>query len=338
MIRWGVLGLGKIARTRFLPALEAVPEAKLAAVGSRQPEEAVRGMLPLTAMPKILSYEALVAAGRSLADAVYIALPNDLHEEWVLRCAEAGLHVLCEKPLSDSHAAALRCRQRCMAQGVLLAEGFMYRYDPRHRRVQELIDAGAIGRASLIEATFSYILEDLQNIRLRPERLGGALMDIGCYGIDLARFLFREEPVEVSARALWGERSGVDELTALALLFPSGRLATVTVSTHLARYHNYRVRGSEGMITVPNAFIPRDNEVGYIELDAVGCEPRREEFPPCAPFVAELEQFCRAVRARDATLLAPLEDGVANAWVLEAARRALNEGQRCTLPWTSRGR
>src|SRR5205823_2542083 len=98
--------------------------------------------------------------------------------EWTLRCAAAGLHVLCEKPLAERRDAALRCRQACAEHGVLLAEAFMYRHDPRHRRVRELIQADRIGPVHLVEATFSYVLEDLSNIRLRADRHGGALRDV----------------------------------------------------------------------------------------------------------------------------------------------------------------
>ncbi len=128
---FGVIGFGKIARTRFVPSLASIPTVQLTAVGTRTPERLADERFPSPA-PQILPYDELIRQGRNLVDAVYIALPNDLHEQWVLRSAEAGLHVLCEKPLTRTYASAMRCRQTCLERGVLLAEGFMYRHDPRH--------------------------------------------------------------------------------------------------------------------------------------------------------------------------------------------------------------
>ncbi len=330
-LRFGVLGFGKIARTRFLPALGRVASVRLTAIGTRHPEQLQAASLPLVAPPRLLRYDELVRAGRDLVDAVYIALPNDMHEEWTLRAAEAGLHVLCEKPLTATAKSALRCREVCRERGVLLAEAYMYRHDPRHRRVREIIGAGGLGRVHLLEATFSYFLEDLSNIRLRPDRQGGALMDIGGYGIDVARFILGEEPVEVIARCIRGAASGVDELVAVTLLFPSGAAAVVTASTHLARYHAYRVRGTHGTVTVPKAFIPGDTEPTQIVIDRANGERQIEDFPPFVPFEAEIKHFASAAQANDPANLPPAEDGVANAAALEAAIRSMGEGLRADL-------
>jgi predicted dehydrogenase len=186
----------------------------------------------------------------------------------------------------------------------------------------------------MVEASFSYVLEDLANIRLRADRQGGALTDVGCYGIDLARFIFREEPMGVTARCVRGERSGVDELVAITLLFSSGSAAVVTASTHLARYHAYRVRGTRGIVTVPNAFVPGDEEPTQILIECTGGERRVEDFPPFAAFVAEVAHFTRAARVNDPTLLPPMEDGIANARILEAAISSMSEGQRVSITWT----
>jgi predicted dehydrogenase len=203
----------------------------------------------------------------------------------------------------------------------------MYRHHPRHRRVRELVAArGEIGETHLVEVSFSYFLEDLSNIRLRPERLGGALLDIGCYGIDLARLVLADEPAEVTARCVRGAASGVDELTAVTLTFPSGAMATVAVSSHLARFHEYRVRGTHGVIIVPTAFTPRDHEPTTIIIESASAERRVEEYAPFAAYEAEIAHFAAAVRAGDESLLPPMEDGVANAAVLEAAVRSMGEG------------
>ena len=316
-LRFGVLGFGKNARTRFLPAIVRVPSVCLTAIATRHPEQIDLASFPVTEPVQILRYEELLEH-RQLLDAVYIALPNDLHQEWVLRCAEAGLHVLCEKPLTSQQAGALRCRQRCQQQGVLLAEGFMYRLDPRHQRVKELMQNGTVGQVHLLETSFSYVLEDLNNIRLQPERLGGALMDVGCYGIDCARLLFGQ-PVQVAASCVRGENASVDQLVAVTLVFPAGRMAVVTASTHLARHNAYCVRGTHGNITVPNAFNTPNEEPTRIVIDFATGEQQTEDFPPFRAFESEIAHFAQAVRFPDPVRLLPMEDGVANSEVLEAA-------------------
>jgi len=324
--RFGALGVGKITRTRFLPSTAQIHSIRVAALGTRDPDR-VRDEGLVNPPTQLLTYEALVREGRSLVDGVYIGLPNDLHEEWVIRCAEAGLHVLCEKPLSADPGTARRCREACRHHGVLLAEAFMYRHDPRHHRVREAIRAGRIGTVSLIEATFTYLLEDPRNIRLRPERRGGALMDVGCYGIDLARFLLGEEPETVTARGVVGAATGVDELVAVTLGFASGPMAVVTAATRLARTHAYQVRGTTGTITVPAAFVPPEAEPTCLVIEAQGQPPATEEFPPCAVFARQVEHFVRAARAGDPALLPPTEDGCDNARILGAAVRSLADGR-----------
>ncbi len=325
VVRFGVLGIGKIARTRFLPAIARVPGVSITALGTRRVALSL-GDLPLSTSPVVLDYDSLIAAGRSLVDAVYIALPNDLHVEWTVRCAEAGLHVLCEKPLSLDAADARRAEDACNSSGVLLAEGFMYRFDPRHRRVRDLIATGQLGEIGFCRAHFSYPLDDLGNIRLQADHQGGALADVGCYGIDVSRFLLDAEPVTASARCHYGVVSRVDELTVATLDFPGGVEAVVVASTGLARRHEYQIFGSRGSILVPNAFVPRDHEPTEIVVET---EAGRavEPFPPFSPFVAEIEHFAAAVRRPAPMLLPPVEDGLANAAVLAALRHSLRLGQ-----------
>jgi predicted dehydrogenase len=325
-VRFGVLGIGKIARTRFLPAAAQAAGVKVTALGTRRADSLSCEGLPGGGQPKILDYSALVAAGRELVDAVYIALPNDMHVEWITRCAAAGLHVLCEKPLSIEATGAERAKAACEEARVLLAEGFMYRFDPRHRRVRQLVAAGQLGDVRFCRVHFSYLLEDLGNIRLQADRQGGALADIGCYGIDALRFLLGAEPLTVSARCNYGAASGVDELSVVNLSFPGGVEAVITASTGLARRHEYQIFGSRGTIFVPNALVPPDhdpteiiveNEAGRVILP----------FPPFAPFVAEIEHFAAALTAAVPKLPPPAEDGLANAATLTVIRHALNLGR-----------
>lgn len=330
-IRFGILGFGKIAKTRFLPAISLINSVHLAAIGTRNPNK-IKGVSLLSKdSPLILTYEELVKEGKNIIDAVYIALPNDMHEEWILRCAEAGLHILCEKPLHYQENGALLCRERCREKGVLLAEAFMYRHDHRHQRVKKIVQSGELGRIHLLEASFSYFLEDLSNIRLSPERKGGALMDIGCYGIDLSRLILDDEPIEVTARCLRGELSGVDELISIILTFSTGTLCVITASTHLMRYHGYKIRCSHGTIHVPNAFIPHDEEDRHLTIEYPNGERQIERFPPFSVFQAEILHFANSLLSNDPDLLTPMEDGVCNAKILEAAICSMGEGLKVDL-------
>ncbi len=334
-VRFGVLGGGKIARTRFFPSIASMRDsAELIAVGTRRSQALAPADLGLADGVRLLPYDEIVNRGRDLVDAVYIALPNDLHVPWILRCLKAGLHVLCEKPLTASRAEAMRCRRESERRGVLLAEACMARHDVRYARVRELIDDGRLGQVHLLEASFSFFLEDLANIRLRRERQGGALLDVGCYGIDIARFVFGAEPVEMTARCLRGSSSEVDEVVAATLLFEGGRMATVTASTHLARYHSCRIRGSHGMVTVPDAFIPDVNKPTRIVVEFAGGERHEEESPPASPYRDQIVHFIHAVRAGDRKRLPPSEDGVANAGILEAALRSMDRDDPAQLAWS----
>ncbi len=325
-LRIAVLGLGKVAKTRFLPATSHVPGVRITALGTRQPDRLNPRALGLTDDCSITSYHALLDAGRSVADALYVALPNDMHVEWVQRAAQTGLHVLCEKPLTDHREAADSCRAACSAAGVLLAEAFMYRHDPRYARVRELLEAGAIGAVRLVDATFGYRLEDLNNIRLSAARRGGALMDIGCYGLDAVRYLLQDDIVGIQAQCTQGIRSGVDELFVATVQLSSGAMGVVKASTHMARQQSYRICGTEGNIVVPDAFNPLPERPRQLILERDHKEPSTEFFPPFDPFVAEIQVFLNSIRA--GYLLSPLEDGVETASLLQAAITSM--GRRAT--------
>ena len=324
MFRIAVLGTGKIVRTRFLPAIRELPDVAVAVVGSRNAGAVDLAGLSLPNDIPVLSYEDTLGSGE--ADAVYIGLPNDQHPTWVVQAARAGLHVLCEKPLTGSPHDALMCQQVCRENGVLLAEAFMYKHDPRQAHVREIVSTGRIGRVHLIEVSFAYFLEDLSNIRLSKDRQGGALMDVGCYGIDLARFLTLEEPCNVTARCVRGARSRVDELVSVTLQFPSGCMAVITASTHLARRNGYCIRGTQGTIAVENAFIPKPDQQTSIAIETSDGQQQVERFQPCDTFVRQIERFVAAAANRDAHLWAPGEDGVANAHVLGAALQSMGSG------------
>src|SRR5262249_7480770 len=219
-VRWGIVSTAHINRL-VIPGAHASPQVALAAVasrdGARAEEYAHKWEVPVA----YGSYEGLLAA--PTIEAVYISLPNTLHCEWSIRAVEAGKHVLCEKPLSrhpDEVVAAFDAADRA---GRLLSEAFMFRHNPQTARVVSLVQSGAVGELRLVRSAFAYALYDLENIRLRPEVEGGALMDVGCYCVNGSRLL-AGEPVELEGQA-WVGGTGTDWVFQAMMRFPGEVLA-----------------------------------------------------------------------------------------------------------------
>jgi predicted dehydrogenase len=187
-VRWGVLGAAKIATVKVIPAMQRGACSEVVAIASRDLDKARRSAAELGIPKAYGSYEELLADAE--IEAVYNPLPNHLHVPWSIRAAEAGKHVLCEKPIALSVA---ECRKLIDARdrtGVKIGEAFMVRTHPQWLRAREIVRSGEIGELRAVVVMFSYFNRDAANIRNVPEWGGGALMDIGCYPIQISRFLF----------------------------------------------------------------------------------------------------------------------------------------------------
>ena len=214
-IRWGILSTARIGR-RVIPAIQASPQGEVAAVASRSLERA-QAWSARHGIPRAYgSYEALIAD--SEIDAIYNPLPNSMHAEWSVKCAQAGKPTLSEKPFASDAPEAQTIVDAFDKRGVLLAEAFMYRFHPQHAKVREILSAGGIGKLQIINSSFTFPVADEANIRLSKALAGGALMDVGCYCVNLMRFMTGEEPVSATASAQFGEGSGVDETNAKEVL------------------------------------------------------------------------------------------------------------------------
>src|SRR3954468_20871445 len=252
-VRWGVLSTSNIGRRAVLPAIQRSSNGELLAVASRAADKA-RGFADELGIPRAYaSYEQLLADPE--IEAVYIPLPNSLHREWTIKAAEAGKHILCEKPLGLTAAECAEMEAAARQHGVLLMEAFMYRFHPQTERVIELIRQGAIGEPGLIHAAFTFRLTNPANIRLQADLGGGSLMDVGCYCANVSRTLFGAEPLEAQAFARWSA-GGVDEQMIGNLRFASGGYAQFDSALTLARREMYQVAGTEGVIEAPVAFLP----------------------------------------------------------------------------------
>lgn len=253
-VRWGILSTANIGRKRVVPAIQESGNGQVEAVASREVGKA-RAFAAELNIPKAYgSYEELIDDPN--IDAIYNPLPNHLHAEWSIRCAEAGKPVLCEKPLASDAAEAQRMVDAFAERGVLLAEAFMYRFHPQTQRVKMMIQEGALGEVQLIESSFTFRITNDDNIRLRKDMAGGGLMDVGCYCVNVMRFLTDEEPEQVGALAHFGGRSGVDEWLVGMLSFPSGILGHFDCGLRSAFKNSYDVRGTAGRVLVEAAFVP----------------------------------------------------------------------------------
>ena len=322
-VRWGVLSTANIGRRAVIPAIQHSRNGQVIAVASRN-EEKARVFAADLGIPRVYgSYEALLASEE--IDAVYIPLPNSLHREWTIKAAEAGKHILCEKPLALNAAECAEMEEAARRYGVLLMEAFMYRFHPQTEKVLEMIRMGAIGEPRLIHAAFTFCLSSPDNIRLQPELGGGSLMDVGCYCVNVSRTLAGAEPVEAQAYANWGE-TGVDEQMAGTLRFANGLLAQFDCALTLERRQFYQVAGPEGHIKVPLAFLPGiDDATIYEHHGQKGV--RALLVPGVDEYQVMVEHFADCVLKQTPVRYAPAE-AAANMRVIEALYRSARSGGR----------
>jgi predicted dehydrogenase len=316
-VRWGVLGCASIATRKVIPAMLRSTSCDVIAIASRDRQRADVAAAELGIARAYGSYDELLA-DRDV-EAVYIPLPNHLHAEWTRRAAAAGKHVLCEKPLAMSAAEAEEMIATCERAGVALMEAFMYRLHPLWRRVRALVDGGAVGDLVTIQAFFSYRNTEPDNIRNIAPFGGGALMDIGCYPINVARWMFDGEPDRVVATVARDPTFGTDVLTSAVLDF-GGRQATFTCSTQIEDDQRVHLIGTAGRLLVEIPFnIPPDRSTRIV-LASGGDPPVAPdlqiiEVPTADPYAVEADAFSTAVRQGSPVPLPPV-DAVGNMAVI----------------------
>ena len=263
-LRWGVISTSNIGRRAVNPAIQASSNGELLAVASRE-EGRAREFAEEGSIPTFYgSYEALLDDER--IEAVYNPLPNSLHKEWTIKAAEKGTHILCEKPLARDAVECLEMTAAATANGVKLLEAFMYRFHPRTEKVLEMVRDGAIGDLRQIRSSFTFLLTKPDNIRWDADLGGGALMDVGCYCVNVSRTVAGREPVEVRAMANL-RSSGVDEQMAGTLRFEDGLLAHFDCALTMERTEVYHLLGSNGHIRVQDAFLPGTDDAVIEQFD-----------------------------------------------------------------------
>ncbi|HTW22493.1 MAG TPA: Gfo/Idh/MocA family oxidoreductase [Candidatus Baltobacteraceae bacterium] len=327
-VRWGVLGAASIALRRAIPGMRKGEWCEIAAIASRDLGKAKRAAESLGIPKAYGSYEELL--DDSSIEAIYNPLPNTLHVPWTIRAAEAGKHVLCEKPIGVSAADAERLIAARDRAGVKIEEALMVRTHPRWLRARELIRGGRIGELRVVSSFISYFNVDRTNIRNSYEERGGALLDIGCYSVTLSRFLFGSEPVRVMASIERDPEMKTDRVTSAILEFPGGR-ATFTCSTQVAYNQRFEILGASGKIGIERPLNPPVDEPTRISIDDNPSDPTgsgvtAETFAACDQFTIQGDLFSRAVR-EGGEVAVPLEDSVRNMRAIDAIFRSGESGQ-----------
>jgi predicted dehydrogenase len=325
-VRWGVLSTAGIGMKKVLPAMQKGDWVELSAIASRDLHKAEEAARALGIAKAYGSYEELLADPQ--IEAIYNPLPNQLHVPWSIKAAEAGKHVLCEKPISMTVAEARSLLAVQQRTGVIIGEAFMVRTHPQWLRARELVASGRIGPLRSIQGFFSYFNTDPKNIRNIAECGGGALMDIGCYPINTSRFLFGEEPLRVSSLLEKDPTFQTDRLTSALLEFPSGH-AMFTCSTQLVPYQRMQLLGTKGRIEIEIPFnAPNDRPCRiFVDdgRDLFGGGITVETFPTCDQYTIQGDVFSKALR-EGAPVPVPLTDAIKNMAVIEAVFRSAKSG------------
>jgi len=312
-VRFGVLGVGRIAQNRFAPALERASNATLVAAASRDPERA-----------RALKTKAYNDYHELLKDddveVVYVATHNGVHKQLAIAAMEAGKHVLCEKPLGCDAAECEEMIAVAKGTGLHLVEAFMYRHHPQVQKARQLVEEGAIGELRVVEASFSFHLTREDDVRLNPSWGGGGLMDVGCYCVNWCRLFLGDEPESVTAKAAFHASHDVDMSLHGVLDYGAGRFGVISCGFDSGLRHGAVLSGTDGIIRLPEAFLTFPEKATTVHLET---EARTESFQ-CGPmdtFQAEIEDLAAAVRGGGAPLLPP-EEGLANARVMESLMAA----------------
>jgi predicted dehydrogenase len=331
-LRWGVLSTANIGLKKVIPAMQRGQLTSIDAIASRDLATAQQAAAALGIPTAYGAYEELLADPN--IDAVYIPLPNHLHVPWIIKAAEAGKHVLCEKPLSLTVAEAETLLTVRARTGVKIGEAFMVNCHPQWLRLRELLAEDRIGQLRSIVGAYSYFNADPANIRNQVSAGGGALMDIGCYLIHASRYAFRQEPARVVASIDRDPQMGIDRLTSAILDFPGGQ-SIFTCSTQMVPSQHVQFIGTRGRIELEIPFNAPPDRPTRLFIDAsgdlFGGGITTETFPVCDQYTLQGDAFSRAVQ-ENTEVPVPVEDAIKNMAALEAIFNSAKSGRWEALP------
>ena len=329
--------MARIATTKVIPAMQKCAFGEIAAIASRDHAKAEGAARELGIARAYGSYEELLAD--PAIDAIYNPLPNHLHVPWSIRAAEAGKHVLCEKPIGLNVAEARQLIAARDRAGVVIGEAFMIQTHPQWVRMMELVRGGRIGPMRGAVGTFGYFKRDAENVRNVREWGGGGLLDIGCYPIKAARMAFGEEPVRVAGALVRDPDFDTDILTSAVLEFPSGH-CVFTCGTQIVPCQSMQFLGTKGRIDMEIPFNPVAGKTSRIRIDdgsdITGANVVVEGFAACDQYTIQGDAFARAILDGGEPPV-PLEDALANMMAIDAVFRAAESGKWEPVGYGRRG-
>ncbi len=323
-LRWGLLSTARINRV-LLPPLRSSARNELTAVTSRDMARA-QAYAAERNIPRVFgSYEAMLADPD--VDVIYNPLPNSMHTEWTIKAAEAGKHVLCEKPLANTVAEVEMITAAAKKAGVVVMEAFMYRHHPQTLKVKELVESGAIGNLQLIRGSFTFKISDEDDVRLNASLGGGSIWDVGCYPISYARLIAGAEPIKVFGWQITGAASGVDETFVGQLHFSNGVYAQFDSGFRTPRRAHMEIVGDEGSLTVLEPFQP------YLKEKIILRNGEKEEVITIAGedlYLGEVENMADAI-LEGKPIRMSLADSRSNVATITALLRSAQEGKPVSM-------
>ena len=325
-IRWGVLGVARIATEKVIPAMQAGEHCSIEAIASRDPARAQAAATSLDIPRSYGNYQELLD-DRAIG-AVYNPLPNHLHVPWTIRALEAGKHVLCEKPIALTAAEAATLIEARDRTGLQVQEAFMVRHHPQWIRVRELIASGRLGQVRAVQGVFAYFNHDPLDIRNQRETGGGGVYDIGCYPTVISRFIFDSEPVRVNALMEHDPTFGTDRLATAILDFSDGQ-ASFICSTQVARHQGLAILGTDAWLRVEFPFVMEPERTCRLFIgDGKYPGPVPDEIieiPPIDQYTCQGEAVSRCLLG-GRPVPYPIENAVANMRVLDALFKSSRTG------------
>lgn len=314
-VKWGIISTAKIGRTKVIPGIQQSELSEVVAISSRH-QEAAEVVAHELGIPKAYgSYEALLADPE--IDAIYNPLPNHLHVEWTLKALAAGKHVLCEKPIAlDATEAQHLLTSSQQYPHLKVMEAFMYRFHPQWVKAKSLVETGAIGTVKTVQSFFSYFNVDPQNIRNMADIGGGGLMDIGCYCISYARFMFGTEPNRVVGLLDYDPAMKTDRIASGMMDFGEGKSAQFTCSTQMMPHQRCTIVGTEGSIEIE---IPANAPPDKPCRMWLNTKQEKQEImlEISDQYTDQAQVFAQAI-LQDLPVPTPLEDAVNNMKVIDA--------------------
>jgi predicted dehydrogenase len=311
-VSWGILGTAQIAIKKVIPAMLKANFCSIDAIASRDLSQAQLIADQFQLKKAYGSYEAMLLD--PTIEAIYIPLPNHLHVEWILKSLAAGKHVLCEKPMGlNLSEVKLMNEELRKYPDLRVMEAFMYKFHPQWEKVKSLIASDSIGTLVHVHIHFSYAQLDPNNIRNQKRMGGGSLLDVGCYGISAARWLFEEEPMKVSGLSEYDPKMKTDRLTSGILQFSKGS-ATFTCGSQMERFQVVHVFGSKGKIEIKHPFNCLDQEATLILQQGSAID--RISFEPVNTYTLQGDHFSKAIRTLEPSLIS-VSDSMNNMRVIQ---------------------